>query len=103
MAISPICTEAPVSTTTSPLGVSTKVMLHIIPWFSGLGNRPGIDHPDMLRHLTQRMILTAWPAHEIVDSLGKGTDRLPWANSTAVTADSVAAARRKRRRFISVS
>jgi hypothetical protein len=37
MAISPICTEAPESTTTRPFAVLMKVTLHIIPWFSGVG------------------------------------------------------------------
>ena len=41
MAISPICAEAPESITTRPWAVLTKVMLHIIPWFSGVGKPSG--------------------------------------------------------------
>jgi hypothetical protein len=38
MAISPICTEAPLSSTTTPAEVITNTTLAIIPRFSGVGN-----------------------------------------------------------------
>ncbi|MCY1556300.1 hypothetical protein D9M68_930380 [compost metagenome] len=37
IAIWPICTEAPVSNTTTPFWVMAKMMLAISPWFSCVG------------------------------------------------------------------
>ena len=37
MAIWPICQEPPLSSTTTPLGVTTKVMLAIMPWLACVG------------------------------------------------------------------
>ena len=99
-AISPICTEPPGSSITTPSRVTTKVMLLIIPWFSGVG-KPSLD--QIIHTCSDRrwgaMSGTAGPRMKSSTSLAKaliGAHWLPMPASAAAPSPSLSRRRRER-------